>query len=846
MRPGRPNRAAAPSAFSSAVAHHQAGRLDEAEAGYRDVLATTPNHFDANHLLGVVALQMGRLEEALERISQAIALDPKVAAAHNNLGNVYLQLEMFDNALEAFERAVAVQPSYADAHFNLGNELRRRGRLQEAASHLRRATSSNARAYDAYTNLGATLFAAGDARGAVAAFEAAAKLKPGSAEALSNLGIALSQAGELLRALDVLDRALSIDASSPGALSNRGAVLARVGRYAEARQCLERAVALEPKSAKAHCNFANALRDNGEPADALRHFERALKLDPGFVQAKVGMALALNDLGREKEARAVARRLVDEDAQSPEALVFEGTQCHERGDLDGAVAAFRNAIALQPSNADAHYHLGNAFMQQLRAGEALASYRRAIDADPDHARARWALTMGQITPLYAEPDDVAKARASFARMLGELDKWFDAAKSIEGYRAVGSTQPYYLAYQPSNNRELLARYGALCARLVGVWQKPRVAIPGPRSPGRIRVGIATAKLCDQSVWTAIVRGWIKHIDRKRYELHLFSLGTFSDGETEHARRQAHRFVAGRRELTQWASEIRNSDLDVLIYPEIGMDPLTVRLASARLSRVQAASWGHPETTGLPTIDYYLSAERLEPPGADTNYTEKLVALPNLGVCYEPLTPAAKDPDFAALGLPHDVPLLLCAGTPFKYLPSSDKLWIDISRRAAPCRIVFFRPADRNVSDALERRLEKQYEKAGLRYADCVTFVSSLDRARFFGLMKRAHALLDTPGFSGFNTAMQAIECGLPVVGHEGEFMRGRLATAILRAIGLDALVAQSDEAYVDIAAKIARDAAFRSSMRDEIVARRASLFGDVAPVRALERFFDSTVTEPKG
>ncbi len=400
-------------------------------------------------------------------------------------------------------------------------------------------------------------------------------------------------------------------------------------------------------------------------------------------------------------------------------------------------------------------------------------------------------------------------------------------------------QPYYLAYQATGNRDLLARYGALCARLMVPWQKDHVPAIAARASGPVRVGIASAQLREHSVWNAIVKGWVKHLDKRRFELYLFNLGAKSDAETEQARQWAHRLESGRRELRQWATTIAGCGLDVLIYPEIGMDPLTVKLASMRLARAQAATWGHPETTGLPTIDHYLSAEALEPPGAAKNYTERLVALPHLGVCYEPLAPTAVAPDLDALGLPQDVPLLLCPGTPFKYSPLHDDVWIEIARRAGPCRLVFFRPRDGEVSRLLEQRLEQRFAQAGLRFADCVTFVPTLDRARFFGLMQRAHMLLDTLGFSGFNTAIQAIECGLPVVGREGEFMRGRLASGILRRMGMDALVATTDEAYVELAVALARDSALRLKLRDELIARRSVLFGDLEPVRALERFLES-------
>jgi predicted O-linked N-acetylglucosamine transferase (SPINDLY family) len=805
-----------------------------------------PNHVDAKHLLGVIALQSGRLDEAQALISEALALNPRFAEAHNNLGNVHLRQNRIEDARKSFQRAVELKPGYGDAHLNLANQLRRQRRFQDAAAHFRRAIAANGKSLTAHVGLGAALLDLGDARGAVQALEAAAKLKPDNAETLSNLGIALAHSGESKRALEMLDRAASLASESAVVLRHRGAVLGSLGRNAEAKQSLEKAIALEPDSPAAHCNLGNVLRESGLASEGLAHFRRASELDPAMIEAQIGLVRSLQDVGLEGEAREQGRKLLRDRPDSPAAFVFEGSSCMERDDTKGAAAAFRRAIELQASNAEAHYLLGNVLMRQLRSADAIASYRRAIASDPAHGRARWALTMAQIPPLPGEESEVAKSRASFTRMLGELDQWFDGARSVDGYRAVGAMQPYYLAYQVFDNRDMLARYGKLCARLMELWRETRVGAPAPRSgSGPIRVGIASAHLRQHSVWNAIIKGWIKHLDRKRFELVLFNLGDRSDAETEQGRRWASRLETGRRELSQWANTIAASDLDVLIYPEIGMDPLTVKLASTRLARIQAATWGHPETTGLPTIDYYISAQGLEPLDADKHYTERLVILPNLGVCYESLAPVVQVPDLAALGLPQDVPLLLCPGTPFKYAPANDAVWIEIAQRAAPCRLVFFRPADGEVSPMLEERLAKRFVAAGLRFVDCVTFIPTLDRARYFGLMQRAHLMLDTIGFSGFNTVIQAIECGLPVVSREADFMRGRLGSGILRHIGMDALVAESDDAYVELAVALTRDSGRRDALRDEIVRRRSALFGDAAPVRALEGFLESAVRNPR-
>jgi predicted O-linked N-acetylglucosamine transferase (SPINDLY family) len=372
---------------------------------------------------------------------------------------------------------------------------------------------------------------------------------------------------------------------------------------------------------------------------------------------------------------------------------------------------------------------------------------------------------------------------------------------------------------------------------------------------KIRVGIASAHIRDHSVWNAITKGWVRHLDKDRFEVWLFQLGRTSDQETLRARGDVDHFEDQPKNLRAWLKTIREANLDVLIYPEIGMDALTTQLASLRLAPVQAATWGHPETTGLPTMDFYLSADGLEPVNAQENYSERLVRLPNLGVCVEPLTPSITVPDLRSLGLPDDEPLLLCPGTPFKYSPVHDQVWAHIAKglRAAGGkrgwariagrlrgrsrgRLVFFRSGNEFMDKLLAQRLRRAFDNAQVDFDAHVCLVPYLDRPRFFGLMQHAALMLDTVGFSGFNNALQAIETGLPVLAREGDFMRGRLASGIMRRMDLPHLVASTNEDFIQTAIRLALDASACRELRIQIAERRGILFHDVEPVRALERW----------
>jgi predicted O-linked N-acetylglucosamine transferase (SPINDLY family) len=719
----------------TALQHHQAGRLREAEARYREVLRIDPENIDALHFLGVTAYQQGRHEEAGRLISQSLSREANNAPAHNNLGNVLVAQGRLEEAIESFEQAIALKADYVDAYTNLAAVRVRRNELDQA----------------------------------VACYE----------------------------------RALSIAPDSPRLHFNLANLLPRQGRLEEAIESYRRAVALKPDFPEAYSNLGNALRQIGRPEEAVACCKQALALKSDFADALCNLGIALKDLDR----------------------------------LEEAINSCREALALEPGSVEGHYILGDILVNAGRHDEAMECFRKALALNPEYADARWALAMSQLPAVYEADSHPERSRAAFSRELEELERWFEPARTAAGFNAVGVQQPFYLAYQEENNRALLGRYGNLCSRIMEEWFRGQGFAAPKRLRGEaIRVGIVSHQFRDHSVWSAIVKGWFQHLDPRRFALEAFYLGSDHDQETRYAQSRTSHFEEGAGGLRQWVEAVLGRQPDVLIYPEIGMFPMTLRLASLRLAPVQIATWGHPETTGLPTIDYYLSAEDLEPVDAQENYTERLVRLPHLGCFYRPTEFVPADPDWPGLGMDRAVPVLLCPGVPYKYAPRYDSLFAEIALALGRCRFVFFHFRSGYMSARLRGRLETVFARSKLDFDDYAVFVPWQSRPAFRGLLERADVFLDTIGFSGFNTAMQAVECGLPIVTREGRFLRGNLASGILKRIGLQELVTRSEEEYVALAVRLCRDGEYRESLRRRIAAGRHVLFEDVAPIRAMEGF----------
>lgn len=798
----------APELLAQAYAHHQAGRLAEARAGYEAVLALDPVHFDAAHLLAVLTLQSGRARDAMEFARRAVQSQPANANAFNTLGETCRAAGEPAQAEAAYRQAIALDPRNLGARINLGHLLRGLGRGAEALEH----------------------YAEGVA------------LHPELPHTHLQLAEALAAQGRTQEAVDAFRRALERDADTPAAHAGLGNALLVLGEADEALAASQRALALRPDLAVLHFNAANALRAKGFAAEAIAAYEAAIERDPRLASAHNNLGNLLRDQNRLEEALASFERALTADPELAEAWINVGGVLLRQERPADAAEVFRGLLARQPGHAEAHYELGNALMRLGQQAEALASYREAVARDPGLSTARWALAMSQLPAVPASAEQATAARAAFAAALGELEGWCEAQGPEKAARAVGVQQPFYLAYQEGDHRELLARYGRLCAALMGGWQDATgLALPARVTRAEARIGIVSAHIHDHSVWNAIVKGWLSKLDRSRFDVRLFHLGTANDAETALAKTLATHYSYGRTDWREWAPLIQDHQLDVLIYPEIGMDPTTVKLAGMRLAPVQAAAWGHPITTGLPTIDHFLSAADLEPPDADGHYSERLVRLPGLGVCYAPTRIVPQEFDPAEIGIRAGVPLLVCAGTPFKYAPQHDAVLAEIARRLGECQLVFFETRPPELSGLLRARLERSFDAAGLKFADHARFIPWQNRARFLGLLAQADVFLDTIGFSGFNTALLAIEAGLPVAAWEGRFLRGRLASGLLRRMGLHELVADSPQAYADIVVRLSQDAAWWGAMRERMVAARAALQADAGPVRALERFLEAAI-----
>jgi predicted O-linked N-acetylglucosamine transferase (SPINDLY family) len=365
----------------------------------------------------------------------------------------------------------------------------------------------------------------------------------------------------------------------------------------------------------------------------------------------------------------------------------------------------------------------------------------------------------------------------------------------------------------------------------------------PAPPGvPLRVGIASGFFRWHTIWKLMIRGWMNGLDPARVQLFGYHTGTVRDAQTATASRRFHQFVANQSPEAV-AKAIRADNLHVLIYPEIGMDPMAAKLAALRLAPVQCVSWGHPDTTGMPSIDHFISSELMEPEGAETHYSETLLRLPGIGIGYGPLEVKPESTDFTAFGVRAQSTVYLCCQYVAKYLPQHDDVFARIAAAIPDSQFLFINPRSKPLTARLRRRLDSAFARFGLDSARHVVILPYLTPAQYAALNQRADVYLDSIGWSGGNTTLEAVAEGLPVVTLPGTLMRGRHSGAILNQIGVTDTIADSVDDYVAIAARLGADPAWRRSVSARVADGRRRLYDDARPLRALEDALERWVAD---
>jgi protein O-GlcNAc transferase len=580
---------------------------------------------------------------------------------------------------------------------------------------------------------------------------------------------------------------------------------------------------------------ARSLHAAGQLPDADRAYRRILQSHRQSAAAWVGLALLARDAGSRDSVLPFLARAVAAAPDDVQARIHYARALQEREDFDAAAIHWRAACALDPADAVAWECLGIAEQANGNTQAAVAAYRRALEIDPTAARRAKLATA--VSPIPASRAVIAAERARMHAVLDAmLAEQAPSGPVDAGPFDLGLWTNFFLAYHGENDRELQVKtaavYRRICPSLDHVASHCLRPTPGT---GRLRVGLVSQFFRNHSIGRTS-RGLFAHLSREQFEVTAIFIPPLVDDEFSRAiRHDAEHTLVVAPDLFRARAQIAALQLDVLFYQDLGMEPFGYFLSFARLAPVQCVSFGHPDTTGVPTIDWFVSNDLYEPGDAQSGYSERLFMLHNLGslACYtRPALPAVPKTR-AQFGLPPDRPLYLCPQNLFKVHPDMDDLIGAILRRDPRGIVVMIEGRVRNWTQLLRKRWLDSMPDVH----DRIVFLPRMPAGDYLSLIALADVMLDTVHFNGMNTSLEAFAVATPVVTLPAALQRGRHTQAMYRRMGMDDLIAGDAGAYVDTAVRLANDPVARGAASDRIRERSHVLFEDVAVVREFERFF---------
>lgn len=824
--------------LKDAVSHFESGRLDEAERAARGLLTRLPGNPDARHLLALVALQRGRPGEAGEIVDDLLRDWPRDAFALNTRGAAWQALGRSEEAVLAYRAALDADPRYADAAGNLGMALLGARRLEEADRLSEEVLANLPQFLPMWMVGGHAALALGRLEPARSRFAQALRLAPGHPGIASLLGDTLFRMGRHAQALACFDAVLAAQPRDAGAHNNRGTALLGLGRAAEAETGFRRAVELDPALAPAWHNLGCALLERGRFDACVEAERKAIDLSPALTEAAVTCAAALNELARAPEAEAMLREVLRREPAQVRAMVNLSGALTLQKRHDESLALAREAARQAPGDSHVQGMTASLLAEHGHHEESIAHYDEAIRLAPGDAR--WQVLRALALPVVPPSvDAITRDREELARRVARV-----AGSGLaldDPARRIGVTG-FYLAYHGLPD---LALQSAIAAMFLALhpklaWEAPQ-SKPRSRTGRRLRIAFLSAFLHDHTVGK-LYRGFIERLDRERFEVVVMHSLERRDAVRAGIDAAADRVIALPARLEEARLAVADAKSDILFYPDVGMHPFSYFLAFARLAPVQVTSWGHPDTTGVPAIDHFISGADLEPEGAEAHYGERLARFARLPACYARPHPAGATGATGArarIGLPPGAKLYACPQSLFKFHPAFDATLGAILEADPAGHLALVSSARSGWNEALRARFRLAFPGCAHR----VHFLPFMPEAEFFDLLASADAVVDPVHFGGGNSTYESLGLGVPVVTMPGPFMRGRVTLGCYRQMGFDDLVAGTAAEYVALAVRLANDAAFREAMRARIRERSGALFDDAGAVRELESFLENAFDE---
>ena len=603
--------------------------------------------------------------------------------------------------------------------------------------------------------------------------------------------------------------------------------------------CYKQAINLSPNFKEAYNNLSIVLLLSGRYQEALKYLKIVINKSPSYVDPYINMGIIFELDQRCKQAEKCYEKALQIDPFSLEANLNLGKIYELDYKLDSSLTCYLNALQIEQNNSKLHLNLGIIYHKQMQLEMSFNHFKIASN-NSLIGKIHYNLALPII---YRTENEIVYYRKRFSKGLHQIIFKADlsTSKALHQYtNAIKNFTPFYLQYQGKDDIDLQKKYGKFVYQIMSAkypqWVKKRKMVPlAPKE--RLRVGYVSSYMQSHSVGKFII-GWYRYHNRDRIKIYSYYINRKTDTLTDEYRQNSDVFHHLPDNIEMVAHQIEKDKLHFLIFTDIGMFPPATMLAGLRMAPIQCVTWGHPITTGLPTIDYFLSSNLMEPFNGQNYYSECLVRLPNLALAQQQEMLLKKPKSRSYFNLPQSAFIYLSSQSLYKYLPQFDFIFPKIAQQVPDSLFVFIAHASTYVTKAFEERISVAFSHHGLSFSDHCRIVPRMGKLDFLSLNACCNVLLDNFEWSGCNSSIEGISCSqMPVVTCPGKFMRGRHTFAMLKMMGITETIAKDPEDYVSIASRLGQDQHFYKLMKNRMETNYHILFNDSNCVAALENFF---------
>ncbi|MBW4679401.1 MAG: tetratricopeptide repeat protein [Microcoleus vaginatus WJT46-NPBG5] len=735
-------------------------------------------------------------EKTETKYKELLHLDSNKAIHWLNLAIYYYHQEQYRKALTVLIKALKIEPTRADLFYNLGVVLEKVGEIGQAIGAYQKTIELEPKGVQAYNNLGNLFYQSDDIERAEEIYRACIKANPEHFGSYLNLGNVLMERHQVAEAVETYEIALQLNPRDPDILYNLG-------------------VALDAKKdpAQATLYYGYSYFERGEYEEAikyLREYQRTQTVTVKFSRALSACYKFLNQ-------------------------------------YELAIETLQEAIKVYPKEVILYFLAGLALQEAGRPDEAISFLRNASQVIPDSLALK--LQSQLILPiLYDTEEQIEVYRQRFVKGLYDLIHQTSLETPEDKKRAledIGYHNNFYLQYQGKNDLDIQIPYGQFVHQIMAAnytqWSQA-LMMPPLSQNGKIRIGYVSPCMRAHTVGKLML-GWLRHSNHQNFEVYCYYTHKQIDYFTQKFRLYSDTFRHIPEDIEAVCKQVITDQVHVLVMLDIGMDPQMMQIAALRLAPVQCTTWGHPITSGLPTVDYFLSSDLMEPENAQEHYSEALIRLPNIGISYaKPDLPEVQKAR-SEFQLREEAVVYLSCQSLFKYLPKYDWVFGAIAQKVPHAQFAFLCHNSVHITEKFRQRLQRAFAEFNLNSEEYCVILPRLNQVDYWALNLVSDVFLDTLSWSGGNTTLEAIACNLPVVTCPGEFMRGRHTYGILKMLGVTDTIAKNEAEYIEIAVKLGLDVEWRSSIIEQMAERHSYLYDDLTCVEALEEFYRLAVRE---